>query len=85
VGSTVPELGYFNLSSTDAKIDIAAKWGATIVEEALAESCRVVLAVREQLSRHPREFPLGGSKIYDPVMANVCGKTLLSLPGEGDE
>ena len=85
VGHTFPELGYFNLSATEAKVDVAVKWDATIVEEALAESVRVVLEVREQLRERPRNFPLGGSEIYDLVMANVCGKTLLSLPGGGDE
>lgn len=85
VGSTLPELGYFNLSATVAKIDVAEKWDATIVAEALDEAQKVVLAVREQLSRHPREFSMGSSEPYGLVMANVCGKSLLSLQGEGDE
>jgi hypothetical protein len=81
----LPQLGYFNLSATAAKVDVAEKWDATIVEEALKETRRVVREVREKLGGGSREFPLGGSEIYDLVMANVCGKSLLSLPGEGDE
>jgi hypothetical protein len=81
----LPQLGYFNLSATAAKVDVAEKWDATIVKEALQEASRVVLEVREKLGGRPRDFPLGGSEIYGVVMANVCGKSLLSLPGEGDE
>jgi RecB family exonuclease len=85
VGGMLPQLGYFNLSATAAKVDVAEKWDATIVKEALQEASRVVLEVREKLGGRPRDFPLGGSEIYGVVMANVCGKSLLSLPGEGDE
>ncbi len=85
VGDMLPQLGYFNLSATAAKVDVAEKWDATIVKEALQESSRVVLEVREKLGGGSREFPLGGSEVYDLVMANVCGKSLLSLPGEADE
>jgi RecB family exonuclease len=88
VGAGFPELGYFNLSATesDCGIALARKWDESILEDALEVACRVILDVRTELARPCPEFARGKPVSYDIVTANVCGDTLLSVPGgEGHE
>ena len=63
-------------------MDLASQWDEDALEAALCVAREVVREVRSQLESDQPVFPLGGSKIYDPLLAGVCGKGLLSLVGE---
>jgi ATP-dependent helicase/nuclease subunit B len=87
IGQEMPELGYFNLSATEAdcKIEVAKKWDEGTVDDALNVSCDVIRDVRAQLGKASPDFPLGKPVAYDLITANVCGDTLLSYPSGGGE
>jgi len=88
VGQSVPELGYFNLSKSEAEcgISLAGTWSEATLAEALDVARGVIHDVRAELGRACPEFARGKAATYDLVTASVCGDTLMSLPGsEGDE
>jgi RecB family exonuclease len=87
IGDTHPELGYFNLAATesDSCIKLAKEFDEAALDEALDAARQVVREVREQLSLDEPEFALGQPKIFDPILAELCGQGLLSLDGEEEE
>lgn len=87
IGDEVPEMGYFNLSATEAdcKVEVARTWKDSFVDDALEVAREVIREVRAQLGRPEPEFPMGNPAVYDLITANVCGDTLMSQASAGGE
>ena len=87
IGDAHPELGYFNLAATesDSGVQLAKEFDGATLDAALDAARQVVREVREQLSRDEPDFDLGQPKIFDPILAELCGQGLLSLDGEEEE
>ena len=87
IGDAHPDLGYFNLAATesDSGIQLAKAFDEAALDSALDAARQVVREVREQLSSDEPKFALGQPKIFDPILADLCGQGLLSLDGEEEE
>jgi ATP-dependent helicase/nuclease subunit B len=87
IGEAHPELGYFNLAATDSDsgVQLAKEFDGATLDAALDTARQVVREVREQLSSDAPEFALGQPKIFDPILADLCGQGLLSLDAEEEE